>query len=95
MPVKDWLLLHVAPCDSYAILGPVKEKIGPHDERANTRTGGSGEGGLQLVGTALVVVSASNLVGAAVTFRRFPYSYFWQNLWAYIVEGWPVQRDVA
>jgi hypothetical protein len=30
-----------------------------------------------------------------VTFRRFPYSYFWQNLWAYIVEGWPVQRDVA
>src|SRR5262245_52064885 len=21
-PVKDWLLLHVAPCDSYSILGP-------------------------------------------------------------------------
>jgi SAM-dependent methyltransferase len=23
------------------------------------------------------------------TFRRFPYSYFWQNLWGYIVEGRP------
>jgi SAM-dependent methyltransferase len=25
----------------------------------------------------------------AVTFKKFPYAYFWQNLWAYIVEGWP------
>ena len=25
MPVKDWLLLHVAPCDSYAILGPDRQ----------------------------------------------------------------------
>src|SRR5262245_37020711 len=24
MPVKDWLLLDVAPCDSYAILGPTR-----------------------------------------------------------------------
>ncbi len=26
-----------------------------------------------------------------ITFKRFPYPYFWQNFWAYIyiVEGWP------
>ena len=22
-----------------------------------------------------------------VVFRRFPYTYFWQNLWAYVLEG--------
>lgn len=26
---------------------------------------------------------------AEVTFRRFPRSYFWQNHWAYILEGRP------
>jgi SAM-dependent methyltransferase len=30
-----------------------------------------------------------------VTFRRFPYAYFWQNLWAYILESQPCQRGVA
>src|SRR5262249_3272856 len=30
----------------------VNEKIPPHDEYANTRAGGGGEGGLQLLGTA-------------------------------------------
>src|SRR5262245_40365018 len=30
MPVKDWLLLHVAPCDSYAILGPGWDTFLPH-----------------------------------------------------------------
>ena len=29
------------------------------------------------------------------TFRKFPYSYFWQNHWAYILESRPFQRDVA
>lgn len=28
-----------------------------------------------------------------VTFRRYPYSYFWQNLWGYVVEGWLFHRD--
>ncbi len=29
----------------------------------------------------------------AVTFRRFPYSYFWQNLWGLILEGWSFQKN--
>jgi SAM-dependent methyltransferase len=28
-----------------------------------------------------------------VTFRRFTYAYFWQNLWAYVVEGSPSIRQ--
>jgi SAM-dependent methyltransferase len=24
---------------------------------------------------------------SGVTFRRFPHAYFWQNLWAYVIEG--------
>ncbi|MDD5463224.1 MAG: hypothetical protein PHG00_16640 [Methylococcales bacterium] len=30
-----------------------------------------------------------------IAFRRFPYSYFWQNQWAYIVEGRPDQRKMG